>query len=145
MSETLLEAIEAPVILKLASGERVRLTPGRPVAFRQDVATRILLKAIGKVRAVSEIEPIPPKAPSAPAAIPMEPATLNARAIYWESGTGRILGPAVPQFLLKDGATFWIVTTSQGDIWWINADRLRSRKAFLTQREVREVELIRSF
>lgn len=76
--------------------------------------------------------------------IEIQPAAPNAKAIYWETGTGRILGPAVPEFLARDGSTFWISTTFEGQSRWINADRLRSRKAFEEQAEVREVELIRS-
>ena len=73
----------------------------------------------------------------------IEPAVPNARPVYWESGTGRILGPATPEFLARDGGTFWIVTTVEGQIRWINADQLRSRKAFEAQAEVREVEPVR--
>lgn len=73
----------------------------------------------------------------------IQSAAPNAKAIYWETGNGRILGPAVPEFLGRDGNTFWISTTFDGRIWWINADRLRSQKAFVDQREVREVEAIR--
>lgn len=57
------------------------------------------------------------------------PAAPNARGVYWEAG-GRILGPAVPEFLARNGSTFWIVTTFEGQPRWINADRLRSRKVF---------------
>jgi len=63
----------------------------------------------------------------APEGIQIEPAARNAKAIYWETGTGRILGPAVPEFLARDGSTFWISTAFEGQIRWINADRLRSR------------------
>lgn len=75
----------------------------------------------------------------------LQPAAPNTRPIYWETGDGRIVGPAVPEFLGRDGSSFWISTTFEGQIRWINADRLRSRKAFEEQAEVREVELIRSF
>lgn len=67
---------------------------------------------------------------NSPENIVLEPAPSNARAIYWEAGDGRILGPAVPDFLGRDGKTFWIVTTFEEQILWINADRLRSRQAF---------------
>lgn len=60
----------------------------------------------------------------------LETAPSNARAIYWEAGDGRILGPVVPEFLGRDGKTFWIVITFEEQIRWINADRLRSRQAF---------------
>ncbi len=72
-----------------------------------------------------------------------QPAAPNTRPIYWETGDGRILGPAVPEFLGKDGNTFWVSVTFEGQIRWINADRLRSHKAFLNQRELQEIELIR--
>jgi hypothetical protein len=85
-----------------------------------------------------------PSAPP-PKGIQIEPAPLDARAIYWETGTGRILGPAIPEFLARDGDSFWISSTFEQAIWWINADRLRSKKAFSEQREIKEVELIRSF
>jgi hypothetical protein len=65
--------------------------------------------------------------------------------IYWQTGDGRILGPATPEFLAKLDDQFWIVTTFEEHIRWINADLLRSRKAFLEQPTVQEVELIRSF
>lgn len=73
----------------------------------------------------------------------MEPAAPNARPIYWETGTGRILGPATPEFLARDGDTFWIVTTFDGQIRWINADQLRSKKAFEQQRVIQVVEQVR--
>lgn len=63
--------------------------------------------------------------------------------IFWETGTGQILGPAVPEYLGRDGNTFWIVTTFEGQIRWINADRLRSKRQFETQKPLREVDLIR--
>jgi hypothetical protein len=65
-------------------------------------------------------------------------------AIYWETGDGRIVGPATPEFFLRDGEEYWISVTFEGQIRFIRDDRLRSRKAFEEQVEVREVELIRS-
>jgi hypothetical protein len=73
----------------------------------------------------------------------IQPAAPNARPIYWETGDGRILGPAVPEFLGRDGNAFWISTTFDGQMRWINADRLRSRQAFETQVVLREAEIIR--
>jgi len=75
----------------------------------------------------------------------IESAAPNTRPVYWETGTGQILGPAVPEFLMRVASSYWIVTTFGGQIQWINADRLRSRKAFEEQATVREVELIHSF
>lgn len=73
----------------------------------------------------------------------MEPAAQSARAIFWETGTGRILGPATPEFLARDGEAFWVVTTFEGQIRWINADQLRSKRSFEQQVAVREVHIIR--
>lgn len=61
--------------------------------------------------------------------VEIQPAPPNVKGIYWESGTGQIFGPAVPEFLAGEGSTFWISTTFEGQIGWINADRLCSRKA----------------
>lgn len=73
----------------------------------------------------------------------IEPAAPNARPIYWETGTGQILGPAVPEFLARDGRTFWISMTFEEQIRWINADRLRSRQAFEEQVQSTKVELVK--
>lgn len=72
----------------------------------------------------------------------MKPGGSPLSPIYWQTGTGEILGPAIPEFHAKSGHQFWIVTTFKGDIRWINADRLRSKKAFETQRAIHEIELI---
>lgn len=85
----------------------------------------------------------PPYAAPALKNIEVQPAASNARPIYWETGDGRILGPAVPEFLARDGETFWISTIFEGQIWWINADRLRSRKAFEGQEKPKTVELVK--
>lgn len=85
----------------------------------------------------------PPEPPAsrirAVADLKIEPAASDAKAIYWQASTGRILGPAVPEFLARDGSTFWISTTFNGQILWIDADRLRSRKAFERQPKILEV------
>lgn len=73
----------------------------------------------------------------------IEPAAPNARAIYWETGTSRILGPATPEFLARDGETFWVVTTFEGRTRWVNADQLRSKRNFERQAEVQEVHIVR--
>ena len=85
---------------------------------------------------------MPAKGQLAAAPIMIEPAHSNARAIYFEQWDGRILGPAVPECLAQVGDDFWIVATFAGQPRWIRSDRLRSRKAFEQQAEVREVELI---
>lgn len=58
----------------------------------------------------------------------IQPAPSNAKPIYWETDDSRILGPAVPEFLARDGEIFWISTTFEGKILWINADRLRAKE-----------------
>jgi len=75
----------------------------------------------------------------------IEQAATHAKPVYWETGNGQILGPATPECLARSGDQFWVVTTFEGHIRWINAEQLRSKKAFLEQREIKEVELIRSF
>lgn len=72
----------------------------------------------------------------------IEPAPPNPRPIYWETGDGRILGPAVPEFFLQDGEEYWISVTFEGHIRFLRDDRLRSRKAFEQQAKVRAVEPI---
>lgn len=62
--------------------------------------------------------------------------------VYWERGDGRILGPAIPEFLGRCGEIFLVVTTFEGWTYCFDADRLRSRKAFEQQAEVLEFEPI---
>lgn len=80
--------------------------------------------------------------------VTVEPAPPTARPVYWEAADGRIIGPAVPELLARAGngpsASFWIVTTYEGQLHWINADRLRSQRQFERQVEVYEVEPVRS-
>ena len=71
-------------------------------------------------------------------AVTIEPAATNARSIYWEAADGRILGPAVPEFLPKVGEQFWVVTSYEGQLRWIRSDRLRTRQAFEMQQRARE-------
>ena len=79
--------------------------------------------------------------------IVIERALPKAGELYWEQADGRIIGPARPEFLamVNSGPTtsFWIVTEYAGQGRWIRSDRLRSQKAFLEQRQIREIELIR--
>jgi len=114
--------------MRRQSGD-IRLVPGCPVDFPEGEALRLLAKASGKVRVIDKVM--------------IEPAAPNAQPIYWETGDARILGPGVPEFLMRDGDAFWISATFEQAIWWINADRLRSRKAFLAQLPLKEVEIIR--
>jgi len=75
--------------------------------------------------------------------IEIQPAAPNAKPIHWETGTGDILGPAKPEFLARDGNSFWIVTTFEGQLRWINADRLRSQSDFRHQASVSEIAIKR--
>jgi hypothetical protein len=128
----LIECIGEPFICRWPGGE-VRLAPGQPVEIPDDRARRLLVKAPGRVRAVD----------AAKEPVVIEDAHPQARSVYWESGTGEILGPATPEYLARQGDTFWIVTAFEGQPRWINADRLRSRTAFETQRKPVVVELIK--
>jgi hypothetical protein len=78
--------------------------------------------------------------------ITVEPAAANARPVYWERADGSIVGPAVPEFLAKVGtgltASYWVVCQLHGQSVWVLTDRLRSRKAFEEQSEVRVVQLL---
>jgi hypothetical protein len=125
-----------PLHIRRATGD-LHLLPGFPIDLPDEEAQRVLAKARGKVRVVPQ------------GAALMEPAVKPdgspLSAIYWEHSTGEILGPAIPEFFAQDGDRFWIFTTFEGSIWFINADRLRSQKAFLEQRIPREVELAREW
>jgi hypothetical protein len=122
-----------PLHIRRASGD-LHLKPGL-VDLPDDDAVRLLSKRPDAVRQVETSGPVIEPA-ERPDGQPMTP-------IYWENGTGHILGPAVPEYLAKDGETFWIVTMFEGQIRWINADRLRSRKAFEQQRKPAAVERIK--
>lgn len=60
--------------------------------------------------------------------------------VYWERSDGSISGPAPVDFFYQMGSTDGLIVTYRGELIWINANRLRSRKAFLEQPEVREVD-----
>lgn len=129
------EAIGEPFVYRWPGGE-VRLEPGKPVELTSERAEKLLARAYGRVRAVEAAE-----------TVVIEPAANNARQVFWEQADGRILGPAVPEFLAKVGdgprATFWIVVTHDGQPRWVRSDRLRSRRQFQTQLPVRTVEQIK--
>jgi len=111
-------------------GQVHTLRPGYTIDLPPDKAQRLLQEAPGRVRLLSKtLTPEKPNGPSSRAII-IEPAVTNARPIYWEAADGRIIGPAVPEFLAREGDTFWIVTTFKGHIFWIDADKLRSRQSF---------------
>lgn len=63
-------------------------------------------------------------------AVTLEPAAPNARPVFWEQADGRILGPAIPEFLAQVGDRFWVVVHFDGAPRWIRSDRLRSKQAF---------------
>lgn len=73
----------------------------------------------------------------------VEPAAENPRPVYWELADLSIVGPGRPEFLAKvgTGATerFWVIVEYQRQAIWVQANQLRSRKAFELQPEVREV------
>lgn len=114
----------------LAKGERFSTTDGEAQALLQQFPQF--------VRAV------PAPAATTSRAIVCELATKPdgspLSAIYWESGDGRILGPAIPEFLARSEEQFWMVTTFEGLTRWINADRLRSKRQWAGQKPVIEVD-----
>ena len=113
----------------LAKGERFSTTDGEAQALLQ--------------RFPQFVRAVPTPAATTIRAIVYEPATKPdgspLSAIYWESGDGRILGPATPEFLARSGDQFWIVTTFEGQARWINADRLRSKRQWAGQEPIVEV------
>lgn len=125
-----LEALH-PLHIRRAAGD-LHLQPGILVELPDDEAKKLLQKVPGKVRvAEAVIEP----------ALKLDGRSLSA--FYWETSDGRILGPAIPEFLARDGSTFWIVTTFDHHIRWIHADLLRSQRAFERQRKVHETEPVK--
>lgn len=130
-----LEATQEPIKYRLKTGQEVTLKPGVPMEVPDKAATQLLKKAPDKVRLVPR------------EVIVMEPAIKPdgnpLSAIYWERGDGSIVGPAQPEFFARIRDIFWIVTTFEGSARWINADLLRSRKAFEQQSPVREAQIIR--
>ena len=132
----LIEATDKPIRYRLKTGEEVTLHPGVPTELPDVAAQRLIVKAAGKVRPVN---PDPP--------IMIDPAGPIARPVYWERGTGEIFGPATVTHLAKTNAgpseRFWVIVEFQGSIAWVLADQLRSKRQFLEQRPLREIELIR--
>lgn len=116
----LIEALR-PLLVRLPDGD-VQLEPGVPVELPDEHGQQLLRKAPDAVRRLS--------GPSQPV---IEPAASNAKPIYWEHAEGRILGPAVPEFLAQVGEQFWVVVQYDGVPRWIRADRLRSKHAFEQQ------------
>lgn len=119
-----------PLTVRFRTGI-VELKPGQPVELPESEALRLLAKAKGKVRLVESNQ-----------SMEIEPAAENARPVYWEQADG-IVGPARPLFLGRYGNTFLVVAEYEGDLTTINADVLRSKKAFEAQVPLRPVELVR--
>lgn len=116
-------------------GGQVRLEPGKPVDLPDDRAAKLLARAGSRCRIV--LEPIA-----------IEVAAPNAKPIFWERGTGEILGPATPEFLAQVGlgvksTDLWVVADFAGMPVWVRTDRLRTKKQFETQVKPTEVELIK--
>lgn len=122
-------------IRRLAGGEDLHLKPGL-IDLPDDDAQALLEKKPDAVRQVELDEPVVVEPACRPDGQPLS-------AIFWETGSGEIIGPAVPEYFAQDGETFWIVTTFEGQIRWINADRLRSKKQFEQQRKPQVIELVR--
>lgn len=119
-----------PLKINRPDGDALHLHPGCPVDVSDELGSRILQRLPDKVRLAepSCIEPA------------MKPDGSPLSAFYWESGDGRILGPAIPEFLARSGKQFWIVTTLEGLARWINADQLRSKRQWAGQKPVIEVD-----
>jgi hypothetical protein len=73
----------------------------------------------------------------------MEVAHHRARSVYWEAADGKVLGPAMPEFLARVGTgkreQFWIVVRYAGHARWVRSDRLRSKQAFETHRSMQGI------
>jgi hypothetical protein len=131
------------LIIEQVAAEGIRLTLG----------TDGKIKAIGDQVAVTRWLPIiRAQKPGivavlqAAETIVIEPAAENPRPVYWERADLSIVGPGRPEFLAKVGTgameRFWVIVEFQGQPAWVSSDRLRSRKAFEQQPEVRVVEPI---
>ncbi len=125
----IIEAIAKPLNYRWPGGE-IRLEPGQPVHLPDDRALRLLERAGEKVRrVVPELDP----------PITADPASPVTPPIYWESVDGQWHGPVKPEYLGRTGSgaseRFWVIVTYRGATRWIQADLLRSRRAFEAQVE----------
>src|SRR5262249_9692424 len=103
--------IEALIPLRVRlNGRELLLDPGVQYQFSEDEARRLLERAKGKVRLVESDEAITLEPAVKPDGSPLSP-------IYWERATG-IVGPAVPEFMVKVGEAFWIVAQFEGLPVW---------------------------
>lgn len=133
-----LEAVGQPIRYRWPGGEIV-LIPGQPVEVEPDRARRILAKLGDRVRAVETLKPKDP--------IIIEPANPQGRPVYWERGSGEIVGPATVTYLAQVGtgakAHFWVIVEYAGQMICVRSDRLRSKSQFENQVKPKVVELIR--
>lgn len=123
-----------PLKVKRPSGDIV-LTPGTPVEFTEEEGLKLLTKAKGKVRLVE------PSGTVIQAAVRWDGSPLSP--VYWERGDTSIVGPATPLLFEQVGSDCVVVVEYQGEWFSVNANALRSKRQFETQKPVREVELIR--
>lgn len=75
--------------------------------------------------------------------VTIEPAHPNPRPVFWEKADGSIVGPGRPEFLARDGDSFWVVVQFEGQAIWVNSDRLRSRQQFEMQPPVTVVTFVK--
>ncbi len=96
----LVEAVTNPMCYRWPDGE-IQLVPGHPVDLPESRALRLLLKAPGKVRLVSQQR---------------LPSWRQGCLITWHGADGRQRGPAMVDFLHTDpdGTCWAFVTLSNG-------------------------------
>lgn len=87
------------------------------------------------------------RSPSTREEVIVEPAVrpdgTPVRPVYWES-QGRIIGPGRPEFFFQDSTgQVGLILHYEGDLVSVAAFMLRSYKAFIEQRPLKEVELVR--
>ena len=130
----LIEAL-TPIRIRLPSG-RVVLTPGHPMHFSEEDGRKLLAKVPDEVRVVPD------------AAVTIEPTVKPDGSplslVYWQRHD-QIVGPGVPEFVLKDGNTFWIAVAFQQQPVFVNAEQLRSRRQFEIQQRLKPTELMKDF
>jgi hypothetical protein len=120
--------------IRRAAGD-LHLRPGVPIELSDEEGAKLLEKIPAKVRLVPFAAKVIEPAVNADGA-PLRP-------VYWETGTGEILGPTAPELFAKDGDTFWISVTFKESVRWINADMLRSKTTFEQQCKPVTVERIK--
>lgn len=77
----------------------------------------------------------------------MKPGGSPLSPVYWETADTRIVGPAMPEYVVKVGtgltAEFWVIVSHEGTPRWVHSNRLRSKKQFETQRPVTVVDFVK--